>query len=98
MDKKQVNLTESNLKQIVKEAINGLLNEDGEQGNVANSMNQQQPTQQQTTAFQQNLARYLNAMYKLIENNYKLSQEIYRITQYNNQYLRRIAENTDYRK
>lgn len=102
MNKKQFNLTEGELKKIVKETINELLNEDGEQGIINNNMNQQQATQQQSqqqvTTFEQNLARHLNAMYKLLENNRNGIQAISEMQQYNNRYLKMIAENIGFRR
>ena len=92
MNKKQIRLTESDLKQVVKESVAKILNE--MEGNVQqpqqmnNTQQQQQQTQQQQqgqqqmTAFQQALVKYLNGMGQAINRNYQLLQKIDKVTDF----------------
>ena len=96
MNKKQIRLTESDLKQIVKESVAKILNEmegqepvntNVQQPQMNNTQQQQQQTQQQQgqqqmTAFQQSLVKYLNGMGQAINRNYQLLQKIDKVTDY----------------
>ena len=89
MNNKQIRLTESDLKQIVKESVAKILNEMEGQGPVNTNVQQpqmnntqQQQGQQQMTAFQQALVKYLNGMGQAINRNYQLLQKIDKVTDY----------------
>ena len=93
MNNKQIRLTESDLKQIVKESVAKILNEmEGQepvntnmqqpQMNNTQQQTQQQQGQQQMTAFQQSLVKYLNGMGQAINRNYQLLQKIDKATDY----------------
>jgi len=95
MNKKQIRLTESDLKQIVKESVAKILNEmegqepvntNVQQPQMNNTQQQQQQTQQQgqqqMTAYQKALVKFLDRMRQAINGNYQLLQKIDKRTDY----------------
>lgn len=78
MKNKQIKLTESELHDLIVESVNGILNEIGVQQPAAggNGVQQAQGQQQQMTAFQQSLAKYLTGMARAINTNYQMLQRI----------------------